>query len=170
MTIADLRRVLAAVALLLAALALWFASSAHAGIDCDLNPTARICNPDGDPGGDPGGGETGPAQPLAFTSSQRDEIGAGEFMSTTTTVDRGALTMNSTVHIWTTNWFWGFQGCAEFELVSRGGTVLTHSQKLCYGVDGTAIGVPARTDYVQWHLGSYPASLVDSVRIIHSKL
>ena len=170
MTIAHQRRALACVALLLAGLALLFASSANAAIDCDLNPTAKICNPGGDPGGDPSGGGGGSTAGPGFTTSQQDEVGAGEFMSTTTTVDLTALTMNSTVHTWTTNWFWGFHGCVEFELVSRAGTMLTHSQKLCYGVDGTAIGMSDRTDSIQWHLHTYEASLLGSVRIIHTKL
>jgi hypothetical protein len=167
MPIAHARRLIGAGATLLV-LALLVASPAHAAIDCDLQPTAPICNRGGDPGGDPGGG--GSSNPLVFTASRTDAVGDGQFVSTSTTVDRGAAMMYSTVHTWTTNWFWGFHGCVEFDLLSAGGVVITHSQKVCNGVDGTAIGRSDRTDSLAWHLHPWEASGVRSVRIIHSKL
>jgi hypothetical protein len=169
MPIAHTRRLIGAGATLLV-LALLVASPAHAAIDCDLQPTAPICNRGDDPGGDPGGGGSAPADPLVFTASQTDQVGSGEFVSTSTIVDRGAEMMYTTVHTWTTNWFWGFHGCVEFDLLSAGGAVATHSQTVCYGVDGTAIGRSDRTDKISWHLRPYTASVVRSVRIIHSKL
>ena len=103
-----------------------------------------------------------------FTTSRTDSVGSGQFMSTTTTVDRLNETMNSTVRTWTTNWFWGFHGCVQFELLDGAGNVITTSQKPCFGVDGTAVGSSDRTDPIQWHLHPDEAAAIRSVRIIHS--
>jgi hypothetical protein len=166
-----LRRGLLALPFALLALALISAPRALARPDCDLTPTAPICNP-GDPGdgtgGGTGGGSTTP--PSVFTTSRFDAVGDGQYMSTTTTVDRVAMTMNSTVHTWTTNWFWGFHGCVVFDLLDGAGNVITHSQRPCFGVDGTAIGMSDRTDSIQWHLHPAEAAAIRSVRIIQSAL
>jgi hypothetical protein len=78
--------------------------------------------------------------------------------------------MNSIVRTWTTNWFWGFQGCVAFDLLDGAGNVITHSQRPCFGVDGTAVGRSDRTDTIQWHLHPNEAADIRSVRIIHSLL
>jgi hypothetical protein len=153
------RRALPAAALLLAALALIAPRVAHAKIDCDLQPTAPICNP-------PDPTETGP--PSVFTTTRTDELGSGQFMSTTTTVDRVNMTMNSTVRTWTTNWFWGFHGCVEFDLLDAAGHSFLHSQRPCYGVDGTVIGTSDRTDLIQWHLHPSDAAAIRAVKITQS--
>jgi hypothetical protein len=163
----TLRRGLPALALLIAALALFSPPSALAQPDCDLTPDAPICTGERPPTG--GGGGT-PTAPTVFTTSRTDQVGAGQFMSTTTTVDRLNATMNSTVRTWTTNWFWGFHGCVAFDLLDGAGNVITHSQRPCFGVDGTAIGQSDRTDPIQWHLTSSQAANIRSVRIIHSLL
>jgi hypothetical protein len=168
-TTQTLRRGLPALALLVLALALLHAPSALAIPDCDLTPDAPICNRGDDPPPTGGGGGTTSA-PMVFTTSRTDQVGAGQFMSTTTTVDRLNMTMNSTVRTWTTNWFWGFHGCVAFDLLDGAGNVITHSQRPCFGVDGTAIGQSDRTDPIQWHLTSSQASNIRSVRIIHSLL
>jgi hypothetical protein len=165
------RRALGAAALLLAALALIAPRVAHAKIDCDLQPTAPICNPTDPPGtvtgtGTGGGTQSGP--PTVFTTTKTDEFGPGQFMSTTTTVDRVQMTMNSTVRTWTTNWLWGFHGCVEFDLLDAAGHSFLHSQKPCFGVDGTAIGTSDRTDSIQWHLHPNDAAAIRSVRITQS--
>jgi hypothetical protein len=170
MPIAHTRRALVAGAPVLAALALLAASPAQAAIDCDLNPTAPLCSRGDDPGGDSGGGGSDPAGSSVIVATQRDEVGPGQFLSTTANVDLGALKMYASTHTWTTNWFWGFQGCVEFDFMSAYGTVVSHSQKVCQGVDGTAIGMFDRMDSVQWHLAAYDASRTVAVRIIHSKL
>jgi hypothetical protein len=163
----TLRRGLPALALLILALALLHAPSALAIPDCDLTPDAPVCT--GDPLPKGGGGGTTTA-PTVFTTSRTDQVGAGQFMSTTTTVDRLNATMNSTVRTWTTNWFWGFHGCVEFDLLDGAGNVITHSQRPCFGVDGTMIGQSDRTDQLQWHLTAGQAANIRSVRIIHSLL
>jgi hypothetical protein len=165
------RRVLPAAALMLAALALIAPRAAHAKIDCDLQPTAPICNPPDPTGtgtGTGGGTQSGP--PMVFTVTKTDELGAGQFMSTTTTVDRVNMTMNSTVRTWTTNLFWGFHGCVEFDLLDAAGQSFSHSQKPCYGVDGTWIGTSDRTDLIQWHLHPNDAVAIRSVKITQSAL
>jgi hypothetical protein len=134
------RRALLALALILAASVLFVASPAHA------------------------------ATPNVITASQTNAVGSGQFVSTSATIDRGAQMMWATSRVWTTNWFWGFHGCVEFDFLSAWGTVLLHSQKVCQGVDGTAIGVSDRTTSVAWHLYPSVASQMTSVRIIHSKL
>jgi hypothetical protein len=164
-TTQTLRRGLPALALLIAALALFSAPSALAIPDCDLTPDAPICGGDPPPKG--GGGGTTTA-PMVFTTSRTDSVGAGQYMTTTTTVDRVNATMNSTVHTWTTNWFWGFHGCVAFDLLDGAGNVITHSQRPCFGVDGTAIGQSDRTDTLQWHLHANEAANIRSVRIIHT--
>jgi hypothetical protein len=161
------RRAVVLAAPLLVALTMFVAAPAHAGIDCDLQPTAPIC---GGGSEDPGGGGSEPTSFNGFTVSQRDEVGAGEFVSTSATIDRTNLMMYGSTHVWTTNWFWGFHGCVEFDFLDRYGTVLLHSQQVCQGVDGTAIGVSDRTTNYQWHLYSYMVSRLASVRIIHTKL
>jgi hypothetical protein len=161
-----LRRGLPALALLIAAFALFSAPSALAIPDCDLTPDAPICGGEKPPKG--GGGTT--TSPMVFTTTRSDQVGAGQYMTTTTTVDRLNATMNSTVHTWTTNWFWGFHGCVEFDLLDGAGNVITHSQRPCFGVDGTAIGQSDRTDPIQWHLTSTQAANIRSVRIIHTAL
>ena len=161
-----LRRGLPALALLIAAFALFSAPSALAIPDCDLTPDAPICGGEKPPKG--GGGTT--TAPMVFTTTRSDQVGAGQYMTTTTTVDRLNATMNSTVHTWTTNWFWGFHGCVAFDLLDGAGNVITHSQRPCFGVDGTAIGQSDRTDPIQWHLTSTQAANIRSVRIIHTAL
>lgn len=161
-----LRRGLPALALLIAAFALFSAPSALAIPDCDLTPDAPICGGEKPPKG--GGGTT--TSPMVFTTTRSDQVGAGQYMTTTTTVDRLNATMNSTVHTWTTNWFWGFHGCVAFDLLDGAGNVITHSQRPCFGVDGTAIGQSDRTDPIQWHLTSTQAANIRSVRIIHTAL
>jgi hypothetical protein len=161
-----LRRGLPALALLIAAFALFSAPSALAIPDCDLTPDAPICGGEKPPKG--GGGTT--TSPMVFTTTRSDQVGAGQYMTTTTTVDRLNETMNSTVHTWTTNWFWGFHGCVAFDLLDGAGNVITHSQRPCFGVDGTAIGQSDRTDPIQWHLTSTQAANIRSVRIIHTAL
>jgi hypothetical protein len=163
-----LRRGLPALALLIAAIALFSAPSALAQPYCPPDSTAPICNRD-DPPPPKGGGGT-PTAPMVFTTTRTDQVGGGQYMTTTTTVDRLNETMNSTVHTWTTNWFWGFHGCVAFDLLDGAGNVITHSQRPCYGVDGTAIGQSDRTDTIQWHLHSNEAADIRSVRIIHSLL
>jgi hypothetical protein len=175
-TTQTLRRGLPALALLIATLALFSAPSAHAKPYCPPDSTAPICNPGERP--PPGGGTTPtptptptpPPAPSVFTASRTDSVGAGQFMSTTTTVDRLNETMNSTVRTWTTIWFWGFHGCVAFDLLDGAGNVITHSQRPCFGVDGTAVGRSDRTDTIQWHLHSNEAANIRSVRIIHSLL
>jgi hypothetical protein len=164
------RRALPAAALLLAALALIAPRVAHAKIDCDLQPTAPICNPSDPPdtGGTGGSGGTQTGAPTVFTTTRTDEFGAGQFMTTTTTVDRTAMTMNSTVRTWTTNLFWGFHGCVEFDLLDAAGHSFLHSQKPCFGVDGTVIGTSDRTDLIQWHLHPSDAAAIRAVRITQS--
>jgi hypothetical protein len=161
-----LRRGLPALALLIAAFALFSAPSALAIPDCDLTPDAPICGGEKPPKG--GGGTT--TSPMVFSTTRSDQVGAGQYMTTTTTVDRLNETMNSTVHTWTTNWFWGFHGCVAFDLLDGAGNVITHSQRPCFGVDGTAIGQSDRTDPIQWHLTSTQAANIRSVRIIHTAL
>jgi hypothetical protein len=161
-----LRRGLPALALLIAAFALFSAPSALAIPDCDLTPDAPICGGEKPPKG--GGGTT--TSPMVFSTTRSDQVGAGQYMTTTTTVDRLNATMNSTVHTWTTNWFWGFHGCVAFDLLDGAGNVITHSQRPCFGVDGTAIGQSDRTDPIQWHLTSTQAANIRSVRIIHTAL
>lgn len=161
-----LRRSLPALALLIAAFALFSAPSALAIPECDLTPDAPICGGEKPPKG--GGGTT--TSPMVFTTTRSDQVGAGQYMTTTTTVDRLNETMNSTVHTWTTNWFWGFHGCVAFDLLDGAGNVITHSQRPCFGVDGTAIGQSDRTDPIQWHLTSTQAANIRSVRIIHTAL
>ena len=173
-TTQTLRRGLPALALLIASLALFSAPSALAEPYCPPDSTAPICNPGDDPGGGGGtaggGGGGGSSAPTAFTTTRSDAVGAGQYMTTTTVVDRLNATMNSTVHTWTTNWFWGFHGCVAFDLLDGAGNVITHSQRPCFGVDGTAIGQSDRTDPIQWHLTSTQAANIRSVRIIHSLL
>jgi hypothetical protein len=164
----TLRRGLPAMALLIAALALFSAPSALAQPYCPPDSTAPICNPGDDPGGDGGGTGGGTTAPTVFTTSRTDQVGAGQFMSTTTVVDRLNETMNSTVRTWTTNWFWGFHGCVAFDLLDGAGNLILHSQRPCFGVDGTMIGQSDRTDLIQWHLTSSQADNIRSVRIIHS--
>jgi hypothetical protein len=144
-----LRRGLPALALLIAALALLHAPSAHAKPYCPPDSTAPICNPGDDPGGGGGGtggtggtGAGGTTAPTVFTTSRTDQVGAGQFMSTTTVVDRLNETMNSTVHSWTTNWFWGFHGCVAFDLLDGAGNVITHSQRPCFGVESARATAP----------------------------
>jgi len=163
-----LRRGLPALALLIAAFALFSAPSALAQPYCPPDSTAPICNPDDPPPPKGGGGTT--TSPMVFTTTRSDQVGAGQYMTTTTTVDRLNVTMNSTVHTWTTNWFWGFHGCVAFDLLDGAGNVITHSQRPCFGVDGTAIGQSDRTDPIQWHLTSTQAANIRSVRIIHTAL
>jgi len=163
-----LRRGLPALALLIAAFALFSAPSALAQPYCPPDSTAPICNPDDPPPPKGGGGTT--TSPMVFTTTRSDQVGAGQYMTTTTTVDRLNETMNSTVHTWTTNWFWGFHGCVAFDLLDGAGNVITHSQRPCFGVDGTAIGQSDRTDPIQWHLTSTQAANIRSVRIIHTAL
>jgi len=163
-----LRRGLPALALLIAAFALFSAPSALAQPYCPPDSTAPICNQDDPPPPKGGGGTT--TAPTVFTTSRTDQVGAGQYMTTTTTVDRLNETMNSTVHTWTTNWFWGFHGCVAFDLLDGAGNVITHSQRPCFGVDGTAIGQSDRTDPIQWHLTSTQAANIRSVRIIHTAL
>jgi hypothetical protein len=166
----TLRRGLPALALIIAAFAVFSAPSALAQPYCPPDSTAPICNPGDDPddGGGGGGGGGGTTAPTVFTTSRTDSVGAGQFMTTTTVVDRLNATMNSTVRTWTTNWFWGFHGCVAFDLLDGAGKVITHSQRPCFGVDGTAIGQSDRTDQLQWHLTASQASAIRSVRIIHS--
>jgi hypothetical protein len=168
MNIAHSRRGLLLVAPILAAFALLIASPAHAAIDCDLQPTAPICNRDNDPAVTPGG--TGGSSANLMTVSRTDEVGAGQFVSTSATINRSTLMMNGTTRVWTTNWFWGFHGCVAFDFLSANGTVLLHSQTICQGVDGTAIGVSDRSTSFAWHLYPYMATQLASVRIIHTKL
>jgi hypothetical protein len=163
-----LRRGLPALALLIAAFALFSAPSALAQPYCPPDSTAPICNQDDPPPPKGGGGTT--TSPMVFTTTRSDQVGAGQYMTTTTTVDRLNETMNSTVHTWTTNWFWGFHGCVAFDLLDGAGNVITHSQRPCFGVDGTAIGQSDRTDPIQWHLTSTQAANIRSVRIIHTAL
>jgi hypothetical protein len=163
-----LRRGLPALALLIAAFALFSAPSALAQPYCPPDSTAPICNQDDPPPPKGGGGTT--TSPMVFTTTRSDQVGAGQYMTTTTTVDRLNATMNSTVHTWTTNWFWGFHGCVAFDLLDGAGNVITHSQRPCFGVDGTAIGQSDRTDPIQWHLTSTQAANIRSVRIIHTAL
>jgi hypothetical protein len=167
-TTQTLRRGLPALALLIAALALFSAPSALAQPYCPPDSTAPICNPEDPPPPKSGGGTT--SAPTIITAGRTDQVGAGQFMTTNTVVDRLNATMNSTVRTWTTNWFWGFHGCVAFDLLDGAGNVITHSQRPCFGVDGTAIGQSDRTDTIQWHLHSNEAANIRSVRIIHSLL
>ena len=168
MNIAHSRRGLLLVAPILAAFALLITTPAHAAIDCDLQPTAPICHRGGDPV-DPGG-STGTGGANLMNVSRTDEVGSGQFVSTSATIDRSTLMMNGTSRVWTTNWFWGFHGCVAFDFLSANGTVLLHSQTICQGVDGTAIGVSDRSTSFAWHLYPYMATQLASVRIIHTKL
>jgi hypothetical protein len=152
----------------LLALALIGAPSALAKPNCDLTPNIPICNPGEPGGGGTGGGGGSTTPPTVFTTSRFDAVGSGQYMSTTTTVDRLNMTMNSSVHTWTTNWFWGFHGCVAFDLLDGAGNVITHSQRPCFGVDGTAIGTSDRTDPIQWHLHPNEAAAIRSVRIIQT--
>jgi hypothetical protein len=166
-TTQTLRRGLPALALLIASLVLFSTPSALAQPYCPPDSTAPICNRDDPP---PKGGGGTPTAPTVFTTSRTDQVGSGQYMTTTTTVDRLNMTMNSTVHTWTTNWFWGFHGCVAFDLLDGADNVITHSQRPCFGVDGTLIGQSDRTDPIQWHLTSSQAANIRSVRIIHSAL
>jgi hypothetical protein len=168
-TTQTLRRGLPALGLLLASLVLFSAPSALAQPYCPPDSTAPICNRDDPPPPQSGGGST-PSAPTIITAGRTDQVGSGQFMTTNTVVDRLNATMNSTVRTWTTNWFWGFHGCVAFDLLDGAGNVITHSQRPCFGVDGTAIGQSDRTDTIQWHLQPNAAANIRSVRIIHSLL
>jgi hypothetical protein len=174
MSFALPRRMLALAALVLAtAFALSGAPRAHAAIDCDLQPTAPICNRDGDTPPPPKGGGGGGApshDPYYWTTTRYDAVGGGENISTSMTIDRLYGTFDGSMHVWTTNWFWGFTGCVQFEFLDAAGQSISGlSPKRCQGVNGTVFGGSDRTMTLQMHLHTAEANRVANLRIVHSK-
>jgi hypothetical protein len=165
------RRMLVLAALLLAtAFAFSAAPRAHAAIDCDLQPTAPICNPDGDPTPTPTPTPAPSHDPYYWTTTRYDQVGGGENMSTSMTIDRLYGDFFGSVHVWTTNWFWGFTGCVQFEFLDAAGQSISGlSPKRCQGVNGTVFGGSDRTMTLQMHLHTDEANRVANLRIVHSK-
>jgi hypothetical protein len=171
------RRMLALTALVLAAgFALSAAPRAHAAINCDLQPTAPICNRDGDTPPPPpppgGGGSTAPSHdPYFWTTTRSDQVGGGENISTSMTIDRLYGDFYGTVHVWTANWFWGFNGCVQFDFLNAAGQSIDGhlSPPRCQAVNGTVLGGSDRTMTLQMHLNANEINWVHDLRIVHSK-
>jgi hypothetical protein len=170
MTLALPRRTLVLAALVLAAVfALTGAPRAHAIIDCDLQPTAPICNG--------GGGTPTPTptpapghDPYYWTTTRYDQVGSGENISTSMTIDRLYGDFFGSMHVWTSNWFWGFTGCVQFDFLdSAGQSISGLSPKRCQSVNGTVFGGSDRTMQMQMHLHTNEADRVANLRIVHSK-
>ena len=159
-------------ALAVAATALAVAPAAQAGIDCDLQPTAPICNRDGGTPPKPptGGGGGSSHDPYYWTTSRSDQVGDGQFMQTSMTIDRLYGTMSGSTRVWTTNWFWGFHGCVQFDFLDAAGNSISGlSPARCFGVDGTAIGISDRTIPMSFHLHAAEIDRVANLRIVHTK-
>jgi hypothetical protein len=177
-TTQTLRRGLPAVALLIAAFALFSAPSALAQPYCPPDSTAPICNRDDPPpnGGNTGGGNTGgtgttatcATAPGAVTAFRSDAVGAGQFMTTSATATCSSAAIVATTRTFTSNAFWGFHGCVAFDLIDASGRVMRRTPASCFGVDGTLIGRSDRTDTFTQPMTPAEAVSLRMIGIVHS--